>query len=193
MSEERIVIIVAGPGSVGKSAITLQFITQTFVQDHDPTIEESYQKTVTLNNKSFPLEIQDTAGQEEYSTLRSHNFRAGHGFLLIYSVDNRKGFEEIEEFRKEITRAKDCDNVPIVLCANKIDLPSEEHEVSKKEGQDLAKNYQVPFIETSAKEVINIDEAFQSIVKLVVEWEQKKNSKGKGKGKGKGKKDCVLM
>ncbi|KAJ3429103.1 ras-like protein [Anaeramoeba flamelloides] len=166
MSETRFTIAVAGPGSVGKSAITLQFITQTFVRDYDPTIE---------------------AGQEEYSTLRTHNFMNADGFVLVYSVDNRKAFEDIDEFRGEIHRAKDSELVPIVLCANKIDLPKELHEVTKKEGQDLAKSFGIPFMETSAKQVINVDEAFIECVRLV----KKKNSlKGK---KTKSKKDCVIM
>ncbi|KAJ6254095.1 ras-like protein [Anaeramoeba flamelloides] len=187
MSETRFTIAVAGPGSVGKSAITLQFITQTFVRDYDPTIEECYRKQIQVDGQSVYLEIQDTAGQEEYSTLRTHNFMNADGFVLVYSVDNRKAFEDIDEFRGEIHRAKDSELVPIVLCANKIDLPKELHEVTKKEGQDLAKSFGIPFMETSAKQVINVDEAFIECVRLV----KKKNSlKGK---KTKSKKDCVIM
>ncbi|KAJ3431813.1 ras-like protein [Anaeramoeba flamelloides] len=206
MSETRFTIAVAGPGSVGKSAITLQFITQTFVRDYDPTIEECYRKQIQVDGQSVYLEIQPTkdqmkyvtldsfklelkkkAGQEEYSTLRTHNFMNADGFVLVYSVDNRKAFEDIDEFRGEIHRAKDSEMVPIILCANKIDLPKELHEVTKKEGQDLAKSFGIPFMETSAKQVINIDEAFIECVRLV----KKKNSlKGK---KTKSKKDCVIM
>ncbi|KAJ3431853.1 ras di-ras and rheb family members of small gtpase superfamily [Anaeramoeba flamelloides] len=210
MSETRFTIAVAGPGSVGKSAITLQFITQTFVRDYDPTIEECYRKQIQVDGQSVYLEIQKKkkikktlnifhvyqttiqiapkqAGQEEYSTLRTHNFMNADGFVLVYSVDNRKAFEDIDEFRGEIHRAKDSEMVPIILCANKIDLPKELHEVTKKEGQDLAKSFGIPFMETSAKQVINIDEAFIECVRLV----KKKNSlKGK---KTKSKKDCVIM
>ncbi|KAJ3449648.1 ras gtpase-related [Anaeramoeba flamelloides] len=192
MTELRYQIVIAGPGSVGKSAITLQFISQQFIRDYDPTIEECYKKHIYVDSEVAYLDILDTAGQEEYSSLRSHHFQNGDGFLLIYSVDNRKAFEEIVDFHDEILRAKDSDSLPIVLLANKIDLPKNNHEVSKKEGKDLADSYGYPFMETSAKNVINIEESFAECVRSIrkerAALEQKSGGKGK-KGKGK----CLLM
>ncbi|KAJ5078100.1 ras gtpase-related [Anaeramoeba ignava] len=192
MSEHKYQVVIAGPGSVGKSAITLQFISQQFIRDYDPTIEECYKKHIFVDNEVAYLDILDTAGQEEYSSLRSHHFQNGDGFLLVYSCDNRKSFEEIGEFRDEIIRAKDDDDVPIVLLANKCDLPKTDQQVSKKEGQDLAKSYGYSFLETSAKSVINIEESFAQCVREIRKKRAVNNAPQSTTG-GKKKKKCYLM
>ena len=175
-------VVVAGPGSVGKSAITLQFISRNFIKDYNPTIEEVFKKTVTIDGKVVYLDILDTAGQDEFTVLRSHHFSTGDGFLLVYSVDNRKAFEEISNFRGEITRAKDDENVPVVLIANKVDLDEERHEVKKSEGENLAKSFDYPFLETSAKKRQNVDEAFALIVREINKKRPQKTEKKKKKG-----------
>lgn len=70
--------------------------------------------------------------------------------------------------KDRILRCKDCDKAPIVLVANKIDLAN-EREVSRKEGEELAKQYEMPFFETSAKNKINVDEIFYQAVKIHVQ------------------------
>ncbi|KAJ6242712.1 ras-like protein [Anaeramoeba flamelloides] len=179
MSEHQYRICVVGPGSVGKSAITIQYLSQQFVSDYDPTIEEYYKNTIYVDNKVAYLEIFDTAGQDEYKSLRSYNFQSGDGFLLIYSVANRKSFEEVLDFQQEILNSKDLNNVPIVLLANKIDLDEKFHVVTKREGVDCASNLGCSFLQTSAKKVINISEAFQECVRLIRKQRQSKQPKKK--------------
>eukprot|EP01156_Anaeramoeba_ignava_P008542 Anaeramoba_ignava/a3605_95.p1 GENE.a3605_95~~a3605_95.p1 ORF type:complete len:194 (-),score=60.27 a3605_95:122-703(-) len=193
MGEHKYQVVIAGPGSVGKSAITLQFISQQFIRDYDPTIEECYKKHIFVDNEVAYLDILDTAGQEEYSSLRSHHFQNGDGFLLVYACDNRKSFEEIGEFRDEIIRAKDDDDVPIVLLANKCDLPKGDQQVTKKEGQDLAKSYGYPFLETSAKNVINIEESFAQCVREIRKRRAVDPSGPTAGQTGKKKKGCLMM
>uniref|UniRef100_A0A914VW02 Uncharacterized protein n=1 Tax=Plectus sambesii TaxID=2011161 RepID=A0A914VW02_9BILA len=85
-------LVVVGGGGVGKSALTIQFIQQYFVTDYDPTIEDSYTKQCFIDEDICKLEVLDTAGQEEFSTMREQYLRTGEGFLLVYAVTDRNRY-----------------------------------------------------------------------------------------------------
>ena len=109
--------------------------------------------------------------------------RTGEGFLLVYSITSRSSFEEISTFHQQILRVKDQDWFPIVVVANKCDLeyerqvgmngalclvPTQCHLAhAHAEGRDLAKHFGCVFIETSAKQRINVDQAFTSLVREI--------------------------
>eukprot|EP01027_Heterolobosea_sp_BB2_P022425 GEZU01033021.1.p1 GENE.GEZU01033021.1~~GEZU01033021.1.p1 ORF type:complete len:968 (+),score=243.56 GEZU01033021.1:73-2976(+) len=112
------------------------------------------------------LDILDTAGQEEYSALRDQYYRTGDGFLIVYSVTDRRSLNEAAEIRENLLRVKDSDDVPIVLVANKTDLDY-ERTVTREEGESLARSWNAPFIETSAKLRTNVDEAFFQLVREI--------------------------
>ncbi|EIM23181.1 ras-like protein [Wallemia mellicola CBS 633.66] len=159
-------LVVVGGGGVGKSALTIQFIQSHFVDEYDPTIEDSYRKQCQIDAEPALLDVLDTAGQEEYSAMREQYMRTGEGFLLVYSITSRNSFEEIETFHQQILRVKDKDFFPMVLVANKADLEY-ERQVGSNEGRQLAKNFGCRFIETSAKQRINVDEAFYNLVREI--------------------------
>ncbi|KAF9339525.1 Ras GTPase, partial [Linnemannia elongata] len=155
-------LVVVGGGGVGKSALTIQFIQSHFVDEYDPTIEDSYRKQCVIDEEVALLDVLDTAGQEEYSAMREQYMRTGEGFLLVYSITSRNSFEEISTFYQQILRVKDKDVFPIILVANKCDL-EHERQVSTHEGRELAKQFGSRLIETSAKQRINVDEAFYNL------------------------------
>ncbi|KAI9257691.1 ras-like protein 1 [Sporodiniella umbellata] len=157
-------LVMVGGGGVGKSALTIQFIQSHFVDEYDPTIEDSYRKQCVIDSETALLDVLDTAGQEEYSAMREQYMRNGEGFLLVYSVTTRMSFDEIETFYQQICRVKDRDYFPMVLVGNKCDLES-ERQVSSQEGRDKAKRFGCQYIETSAKQKINVDDAFFQVVK----------------------------
>jgi small GTP-binding protein len=64
-------LVVVGGGGVGKSALTIQFIQGHFVDDYDPTIEDSYRKQCVIDDEVALLDVLDTAGQEEYQYVFS--------------------------------------------------------------------------------------------------------------------------
>ena len=123
----------------------------------------------------------DTAGQEEYSAMRDQYMQGGEGFLIVYAINSRDSFDEVTSFRDQILRVKDADTIPMVICGNKCDLDN-EREISKSEGEDLAKSFGVPFFETSALSCINIEESFYQLVreirKIRVPVESKEQKKG---------------
>ena len=166
-------IVIMGGGGVGKSALTTMYICNNFVKEYDPTIEDSYRKQIVVDGAVALLDILDTAGQDEYSAMRDQYISFGKGFLLAYSITSRISVDELDGIHKSILRAKDADYVPMVLCATKCDLEA-ERVVPKEEGKRLAESYNCPFFETSAKMHLNIDEAFNELVRVMRKDEKAK-------------------
>ncbi|KJE93531.1 hypothetical protein CAOG_08768 [Capsaspora owczarzaki ATCC 30864] len=163
-------VVVVGPGGVGKSAITLSFMRNQFIEEYDPTIEDSYSKEIVVDGKKINLEIVDTAGQEEFRGLWGDKFiRQGDGFLCVYSITDKATFAELVQFRKQIHQVKDTTKAPMVIAGNKIDL-EDQREVSNDEGKAFAKDSSAVFIETSAKTRTNIDETFTNLVREVLKF-----------------------
>ena len=187
-------VVVLGSGGVGKSALTIRFVTDNFLDDYDPTIEDSYRKQINVDDECARLDILDTAGQEEYSSMQDQWIRDGKGFLLVYAINQRSSFEEINMIRDKILRSKDTDNVPIVLVGNKCDL-ADERQVTQDEAKELANSWKCQFIEASAREKINSDEIFLQVVREIRTSERPKGDRKGGRGKffGKFNQKCVLL
>ncbi len=75
--------------------------------------EDSYRKQSVVDGESALLDILDTAGQEEYTSMQDQWMREGKGFLLVYSITSQSSFDEISTFKDKILRAKDVDSVPL--------------------------------------------------------------------------------
>ncbi|ELR21036.1 Ras subfamily protein [Acanthamoeba castellanii str. Neff] len=165
---------------VGKSALTIMFIQNHFIEEYDPTIEDSYRKQFLVNVYVVLMDILDTAGPEEFSAMREQWVRTGTAFMMVYSVTNRASFEEIEHHQWElILRVKDTETFSAILVGNKSDVDTHpvydwnrkaaEREITHAEGAALARKLSVasgrpvPFIETSAKLNINVTTAFAGL------------------------------
>nr|ODN88262.1 Ras-like protein [Cryptococcus depauperatus CBS 7841] len=162
---------------VGKSALTIQFIQSHFVDeyvrytDSSNIHEDSYRKQCIIDEEVALLDVLDTAGQEEYGAMREQYMRTGEGFLLVYSITSRSSFEEVSTFHQQILRVKDKDYFPVVVVANKCDLEY-ERQVQPHEGRDLAKRFNAQCIETSAKQRVNVDEAFIAVVRAIRRYQK---------------------
>ncbi|KAI0014219.1 ras-domain-containing protein [Xylariaceae sp. FL0662B] len=177
-------LVVVGGGGVGKSCLTIQLIQSHFVDEYDPTIEDSYRKQCVIDEEVALLDVLDTAGQEEYSAMREQYMRTGEGFLLVYSITSSQSFEEIRTFQQQILRVKDkdpTDYFPMVVVGNKCDLEG-EREVPRQDGEALAKQFQCPFVETSAKSRTNVDKAFFDLVREIRHYNR--NMQGLSSGSG---------
>lgn len=179
MTEYKLVVV--GAGGVGKSALTIQLIQNHFVEEYDPTIEDSYRKQVVIDGETCLLDILDTAGQEEYSAMRDQYMRTGEGFLCVFAVNSTKSFEDINQYREQIKRVKDADEVPMVLVGNKVDLQTRT--VESKQAKQVADSYNIPYVETSAKTRQGVDDAFYTLVREIRKFKEKKGNIKKGKRK----------
>eukprot|EP01097_Dermamoeba_algensis_P006959 TRINITY_DN434_c0_g1_i1.p1 TRINITY_DN434_c0_g1~~TRINITY_DN434_c0_g1_i1.p1 ORF type:complete len:194 (-),score=28.33 TRINITY_DN434_c0_g1_i1:148-729(-) len=159
-------IVMLGAGGVGKSCITVQLTQKIFVASYEPTIENSYKKELTVDDKSVMLDVLDTAGQEDFEILRDTYIRSGDGVVLVYSITSRDSFSVMPEMRQSVIEVKELDKFPMVVVGNKKDLES-EREVSTDEGEEFAKKYNMPFFESSAKERINIEDIFVAITREI--------------------------
>ena len=138
-----------------------------FVEDYDPTIEDSYIQHTEIDGQWCILDVLDTAGQEEFSAMREQYMRKGDAFLLVYSVTDRASYMNMKHFHTLILRVKDKDSYPMILVANKVDLVH-LRQVSQEQGQELANMLKIPYIETSAKTPpINVDKAFHEVVRII--------------------------
>ncbi|KAI0053894.1 hypothetical protein FA95DRAFT_1551664 [Auriscalpium vulgare] len=162
-------LVVVGAGGIGKSALTIQFIQIYFADEYEPTGEtQTYRKQCVVDDEVALLDVLDTAGQEEYAAIREQSMRTGDGFLLVYSITSRDSFEQIIRFYQQIQRVKDKDSFPVVVVANKCEDEDEhERQVSSSEGHNLASSFGGPHIETSAKDRLNIAEAFSNLVREI--------------------------
>jgi len=158
-------VAVLGDGGVGKTALAVQFTLNCFVETYDPTIEDAYRKQLVVDNKMCFVEVIDTAGQEEYATLRDQWVREGQGFILVYSIASRATFDRLEVFRQAMLKVKRCTPI-FMLVGNKCDKQY-EREVSREEGAAMARDFGCRFLETSAKTAQNVEKLFTDLVRLL--------------------------
>jgi len=171
MAEYKVVVV--GAGEVGKTAIILQFVSSHFEEKYDPTVEDLFRKEITVDGSRNLLEIIDTAGMEQFASMRDLYIQSGEGFLLVYSVAVKQSFVDVQPLREHIDRVKKGLPSPIILVGNKCDL-KEERSVSKEDGERLAHEWGCTFFETSAKTGENVQEVFQAVVQ---EMKGKRSSK----------------
>ncbi|XP_013393843.1 ras-related protein Rap-2c [Lingula anatina] len=157
-------VVVLGSGGVGKSALTVKFVTGNFVEKYDPTIEDFYRKEIEVDGAPSVLEILDTAGTEQFASMRDLYIKNGQGFAIVYSITSLQTFQDIKTMKDQIMRVKGTDKVPMLLVGNKKDL-EHQREVATSEGMALAQLWGCPYCESSAKNTQNVNEVFVEIVR----------------------------
>ncbi|EEB13748.1 ral, putative [Pediculus humanus corporis] len=188
-------VIMVGSGGVGKSALTLQFMYDEFVEDYEPTKADSYRKKVVLDAENVQIDILDTAGQEDYAAIRDNYFRSGEGFLFVFSITEEDSFQATQDFREQILRVKNEESIPFLLVGNKCDL-EDKRKVSYAEAKNRADQWGVPYVETSAKTRENVDKVFFDLMREIRSRKIEENKSNVGKGKDKSKRKefkCIIL
>ncbi|XP_062469395.1 GTP-binding protein Rit2 [Pezoporus occidentalis] len=151
-------VVMLGAGGVGKSAMTMQFISHQFPDYHDPTIG--------ANEETYSHHEKPADALAEFTAMRDQYMRGGEGFIICYSITDRQSFQEAAEFKELIYRVRHTYDIPLVLVGNKIDL-EEFRQVSTEEGMSLAREYSCSFFETSAALRFYIDDVFHGLVREI--------------------------
>jgi small GTP-binding protein len=145
----------------------IRFVSDRFVADYDPTVEDSFRKMVVVDDDPCMLDIIDTAGQTEFSFLREKYGSRGKGFVLVYSITNRASFDEIASLYATVRKWKISNQeVPMILVGNKSDLEL-DRKVSFNEGQACAKQLGIAFFEASPKNFVNVNDIFYELVRQI--------------------------
>jgi Ras-related protein Rab-1A len=152
-------MLLIGNSAVGKSCLLVRYAEDSFNENFFNTIGVDFKiKNIQLDNQAIKLQIWDTAGQERFRTLTASYYRGAHGIIIVYDVTERETFEYVTQWMQEIEKFA-SDNVCKLLVGNKIDLV-DKRKVTREEGEELAKHYNIPYLETSAKNNICVEESF---------------------------------
>ncbi|KAG2620239.1 ras-related protein RGP2 [Panicum virgatum] len=159
-------MVLIGDSGVGKSNILSRFTRNHFSLDSKSTIGVEFAtKSLQMEGKTIKAQIWDTAGQERYRAITSAYYRGAVGALLVYDITKRQSFDNVHRWLRELRDHADS-SIVIMMVANKSDL-IHLRAVSEDEGKALAEKEGLFFLETSAMEAVNVEEAFQTIISEV--------------------------
>jgi len=152
-------LLLIGDSGVGKSCLLLRFADDTYTESYISTIGVDFKiRTLELDGKTIKLQIWDTAGQERFRTITSSYYRGAHGIIVVYDVTDQESFNNVKQWMNEIDRYAN-EKVNKMLVGNKCDLTSKKV-VDYNTAKEFADQLGIPFLETSAKNSTNVEQAF---------------------------------
>lgn len=154
-----------------------QFVNKKFNNQYKATIGADFlTKELILDDRRVTLQLWDTAGQERFQSLGVAFYRGADCCVLVYDVNNQKSFETLEVWRDEFliqANPNDPENFPFVVLGNKIDVEDSKRQVSSKKAQAYcASKGNLPYFETSAKEAVGVEQAFEVIARNALTQEE---------------------
>ena len=166
-----------GNANVGKTTLSKCY------QDNKPCKEENapYIPTISLDcfnriinkyGKNINIQIWDTAGQERFNSLTSGYLRGLHGCFIVFDVTDRYSFENLKTWIQFYSNFNNSDEKILFILGNKID--KKNRTVSFEEGNDFARSQELPYFETSAITMKNINEAFDKMINYILETQKEK-------------------
>lgn len=164
-------VIILGDSGVGKTSLMNQYVQKKFTKEYKATIGADFlTKEIQIDDKLVTMQIWDTAGQERFQSLGVAFYRGADCCVLVYDVNSMKSFDSLDNWRDEFliqAAPRDSDNFPFVVLGNKIDIDEGKNRVvsEKRAKQWCAAKGNIPHFETSAKEDINVEAAFQCIAR----------------------------
>ena len=173
-------LLLINDSGVGKSCLLLRYSDDKFTTSFITTIGIDFKiKTIRLDNKKVKMQIWDTAGQERFRTITAAYYRGAHGVLLVYDVTDERSFENVRNWMRNI-EAHASEGAKVCLIGNKCDCEDSQRKVTKEKGMELAKEFGVPFFETSAKSGLRVEEAFSAMARRCVGESNNSNNGGGG-------------
>mmetsp|Transcript_78783 Transcript_78783/g.211562 ORF Transcript_78783/g.211562 Transcript_78783/m.211562 type:complete len:206 (-) Transcript_78783:254-871(-) len=168
-------VIILGDSGVGKTSLMNQYVNKKFSNQYKATIGADFlTKEVTVDDRLVTMQIWDTAGQERFQSLGTIFYRGADCCVLVFDVNTPKTFENLDSWRDEFlvqAGPRDPDNFPFVILGNKIDVEGQRAVSQKKALGWCQSKGNIPYFETSAKEAINVEQAFQTIARNALKQE----------------------
>ncbi|XP_068641330.1 ras-related protein Rab11D [Aristolochia californica] len=177
-------VVLIGDSAVGKSQILSRFARNEFSLDSKATIGVEFQtRTLVIQHKSVKAQIWDTAGQERYRAVTSAYYRGAVGAMLVYDITKRQTFDHIPRWLEELRSHADK-NIVIILIGNKTDL-EDQRAVPTEDAKEFAQKEGLFFLETSALEATNVENAFITVLTEIFNIVNRKNLvAGEGQSNG---------
>ena len=151
-------LVLIGDTGVGKSCLLLRFADDAFTESYISTIGVDFRfRTVKVDGKTVKLQIWDTAGQERFRTITSAYYRGADGIIMVYDVTSTESFEHVSDWLSEVNRYAN-EGTCKLLVGNKSDM--DDKVVTSEDARAYADSLGIPFLETSAKNASNVEEAF---------------------------------
>ena len=156
-------IVLIGDTSVGKTNILSKYLKGEFDPKSKSTVGVEFGvKNFKIENNIVKVQIWDTAGEERYRSITNAYYKGAKGSLLVYDITNKKSFENVEKWISDL-KANADEDISMILLGNKTDL-EDKRVVTTEEGKNKAEFYNLTFMETSALNGNNIQEAFNELI-----------------------------
>eukprot|EP00062_Callorhinchus_milii_P026880 gi/632989521/ref/XP_007883693.1/ PREDICTED: GTP-binding protein Rhes-like isoform X2 [Callorhinchus milii] len=172
-------MVVLGASKVGKSCIVSRFLSGRFEEQYTPTIEDFHRKVYNIHGEVYQLDILDTSGNHPFPAIRRLSILTGDIFVLVFELDSRTSFEEVERLHRQILECKTCLRtragagagaglgVPIMLVGNKADRGEPLRAVRGEEAEQLiAGDQNSSYFEISAKRNTNLEGMFRALLSM---------------------------
>ena len=171
-------VIILGDSGVGKTSLMNQYVNKKFNAQYKATIGADFlTKEVTVDDRLVTMQIWDTAGQERFQSLGVAFYRGADSCVLVFDVVQPKTFDNLDSWRDEFliqAGPRDPDNFPFVVLGNKVDVDSRV--VAQKRALAWCQGKgNIPYFETSAKEAVNVEQAFQVIARNALKQESEED------------------
>ncbi|KAG8181217.1 hypothetical protein JTE90_002899 [Oedothorax gibbosus] len=164
LSGSRLKVLVLGARGVGKSAVTVRYLTRRYIGEYNSSSEFLYKQTVNFDNLTTQVEILDTSRCEEHCCLQEH-IEWADAYVVVYSVCDRTTFEAARRLLETVSLSKEARRSPAILLGNKRDL-ERGRQVAVDDGHETSLRFRCQFYEVSAAEnYVGVSLAFQSLMR----------------------------
>jgi len=168
-------VIILGDSNVGKTSLMNQYVHKRFSTQYKATIGADFlTKEVVIDDKVVTLQIWDTAGQERFQSLGVAFYRGADSCVLCYDITDAKSFDNLESWMEEFlvhAAPRNQETFPFVVLGNKADLASKRQVSTAKAKAWCQSKGNIPHFETSAKDSLNVEQAFFTIAKNALQNE----------------------
>ncbi|CAD8172553.1 unnamed protein product [Paramecium octaurelia] len=156
-------IVIIGDSGVGKTNIMTQFTRGEFSEETKTTVGVEFaNKQLVIDDKIIKAQLWDTAGQERYRAIISSYYKGASGALIVFDITKQSTFDNVDRWMKEVQESTSND-ISIILVGNKSDL-RHLRQISSDVSSAYASKHKIAFLETSAKDGANVNEAFNKLI-----------------------------